>query len=258
MAAWVKTSRKAGKQYDAGRFLMEQLGAERLLNPTLMATLWTIRQQLLADLGAATAAETMLVDMADCAELRAGAPGQPLDRRRRPDARGPGVRRGPAQRQVPGEVRQGCPRASASSPVVDRLRLQLLPLFDRANRGVVRNLQALKEMRPPPAPTPMPVAIRRADQVNVAGQADERLSAPGMMITALMPVYCANPACVRALPRGVRASSASGAPFRGAPVEPLACKSWPARHPLDRATWTAWSERWVRRVPPRPCYPQAA
>lgn len=48
-----------------------------------------------------------------------------------------------------------------------RLGEQLLPLLDRSNRLVVRNLKALAELRRGPAPT---VAIGRAEQVNVASQ----------------------------------------------------------------------------------------
>jgi hypothetical protein len=43
---------------------MAQLGAERLMDPVLLATLWQLRQRLLHDLGASAAAEEMLVDMA--------------------------------------------------------------------------------------------------------------------------------------------------------------------------------------------------
>jgi hypothetical protein len=63
-AAWVATCERARQDYDAGRFLIERLGAERFLDPPLMATLWGLRQQLLEELGATTRAECMLIDMA--------------------------------------------------------------------------------------------------------------------------------------------------------------------------------------------------
>jgi hypothetical protein len=170
MAAWFKTCRTAGKQYEAGRFLMQQLGAERLLDPTLMATLWGIRQQLLVDLGAATAAEEMLVDMAVlnyALALRVnrwiGDAALTLEAQCFGDDP-PGVR-------FKEKWGTRMPESFSVEAVVDRLRLQLLPLFDRANRGVVRNLQALQAMRQPPlAPAPPPVAIARAEQVNVGHQ----------------------------------------------------------------------------------------
>ena len=48
-----------------------------------------------------------------------------------------------------------------------RLGEQLLPLQERANRSVVRNLKALAELRRGPAPS---VAIAKAGQVNVGSQ----------------------------------------------------------------------------------------
>jgi hypothetical protein len=48
-----------------------------------------------------------------------------------------------------------------------RLREQLLPLFERTNRQLLQNLQALRQGRHGPLPT---VAIGRAGQVNVAQQ----------------------------------------------------------------------------------------
>jgi hypothetical protein len=55
---------------------------------------------------------------------------------------------------------------------VERLRLQLMPLFDRANRGLIRNLQALRDLRQPTAPPhgASPVSIGQAGQVDVGGQ----------------------------------------------------------------------------------------
>jgi hypothetical protein len=46
-----------------------------------------------------------------------------------------------------------------------RLGEQLLPLLDRANKMMVRNLKAIKELRQGPTPA---LAIGRAEQVNVA------------------------------------------------------------------------------------------
>ena len=48
---------------------------------------------------------------------------------------------------------------------VKRLGEQLLPLLDRANRMMLRNLKVLHERRRPPAPT---VTVGQAGQVNVA------------------------------------------------------------------------------------------
>jgi len=44
--------------------LLDRLGAERYLDPTLMATILSLRQRFIAEWGITTAAETMLVDQA--------------------------------------------------------------------------------------------------------------------------------------------------------------------------------------------------
>jgi hypothetical protein len=49
----------------------------------------------------------------------------------------------------------------------DKLALVLLPLFERANRGLIRNLRALRDLRAPALPA---VAIGRVGQMNVGGQ----------------------------------------------------------------------------------------
>ena len=57
----VKVSREA---YESGGFLLERLGAQRYLDPKLMATLLSLRQRLLDEWAITSAAETMLVDLA--------------------------------------------------------------------------------------------------------------------------------------------------------------------------------------------------
>jgi hypothetical protein len=47
--AWQETCLEASKDYQSGRFLIEQLGAGRHLDPELMATLWGLRQMLVAE-----------------------------------------------------------------------------------------------------------------------------------------------------------------------------------------------------------------
>src|SRR6266508_3273797 len=50
--AWQAACEDAAKRYQSGRFLLERLGAERFLDPQLMATLWQLRQGLLEECGA--------------------------------------------------------------------------------------------------------------------------------------------------------------------------------------------------------------
>ncbi len=62
--AWAALCQQAGDDYEAGRFLIERLGAERFMDPTLMATIWTLRQRTIAELGLSTRPELMLLDLA--------------------------------------------------------------------------------------------------------------------------------------------------------------------------------------------------
>src|SRR5665648_80646 len=61
---WEGMFRKAKVEYASGRFIVERLGAERLLEPELMATLVQLRQDLLAGIDKPTAADTMSADSA--------------------------------------------------------------------------------------------------------------------------------------------------------------------------------------------------
>ena len=60
---WQEVCATSRKEYDTGKFLIDQLGAERYLDPKLMATLWYLRKTLVADTQATTAAECMLIDL---------------------------------------------------------------------------------------------------------------------------------------------------------------------------------------------------
>jgi hypothetical protein len=56
---------KAGDTLGNGRFLVQQLGAERYLDPAMVAALITLRQKLIADLKRPTkAADIMIIDSA--------------------------------------------------------------------------------------------------------------------------------------------------------------------------------------------------
>jgi len=61
---WLKVCADSREQYESGQFLLERLGAERYLDPKLMATLLSLRQRVIAEWGITTAAEAMLVDLA--------------------------------------------------------------------------------------------------------------------------------------------------------------------------------------------------
>ena len=61
---WQAAVRQADEDYDSGQFLLDRLGAERYLDPPLMAVLLALRRRLVEEHGAETAAELMMVDTA--------------------------------------------------------------------------------------------------------------------------------------------------------------------------------------------------
>jgi hypothetical protein len=159
--SWDRTCEEAARDYCSGKFLIERLGAERFLDPTLMATLWRLRQQLIAELPNPTTADYMLVDMAVLAYHNAlrvqnwiGDMALYVEREffGQPS---PAVKMG----------KRGSEERLSVEERLNRLGEQLLPLLDRANRMMLRNLKTIRELRQTPVPS---VAIGRAEQVNVA------------------------------------------------------------------------------------------
>jgi hypothetical protein len=61
---WLRILEESREAYESGGFLLERLGAERYLDPKLMATILMLRQRVLDEWAITTAAETMLVDLA--------------------------------------------------------------------------------------------------------------------------------------------------------------------------------------------------
>jgi hypothetical protein len=163
---WGEVVAKASDEYNGGAFLIDRLGAERHLDPTLMAVLLVLRRRLIDEHGATTAAELMLIDLAvlsyyhtlringwigNFAALveheffqRQGLSANFQDRYGRGSHEIKGLR---------------------VEDHVERIAEQLLPLLDRCNRMMLRNLKALKAMREGPAPS---LSIGSAGQVNVA------------------------------------------------------------------------------------------
>jgi hypothetical protein len=147
--------------------LIERLGGERYIDPDLMAALMVLRRQLIEDHDARTAAELMMIDVALLAHYHtlkiSGWIGNlavvaeteffgeasltaKLDRRYGPKTEVRGLR---------------------VEELVQRLTEELMPLLERSNRMMLRNLKALKEHRRAPAPN---VSISQAQQVNVGAQ----------------------------------------------------------------------------------------
>ena len=142
-------------------------GPQRYLDPPLMAVLLALRRRLVEEHGAETAAELMMVDMAVLSLL--------------PPMRVTGwigdfsqwlesefFRKGSLTVR-PHEMADGKigvkVRGLRVEEIVERLAEKLMPLLDRSNRMMLRNLKALREYRRPPTPS---VSIGQAGQVNVA------------------------------------------------------------------------------------------
>ena len=162
---WQETVRKADESLDNGSFLIERLGADRHLDPTLMAVLLAMRRRLIDEHGATTAAELMLVDSAVLSYyhlLRVngwiGNLGQWLEAEffqlAAPSAGLVGLFGSDNRKPFQGEE------------VTQRIAERLMPLLDRANRMLIRNLKALRERRHGLTPS---VSIGAAGQVNVGG-----------------------------------------------------------------------------------------
>jgi hypothetical protein len=62
---WRTLCQEARQHYQSGHFLLiERLGAERFLDPQLMATLWQLRQDLMEEYGPDSPTATIAIDMA--------------------------------------------------------------------------------------------------------------------------------------------------------------------------------------------------
>src|ERR1700730_7592400 len=161
---WLKVCADSREQYESGRFLLDRLGAERYLDPKLMATLLALRQRLIAEWGMTTAAEAMLVDLAvlnyyHAFRVQGWIGNLALHLEQQFFGQDAFATTG-QERGRPGGRRAG-------EDLVRRLGEQLQPLSDRANRMFIRNLEAIKELRRGLVPA---IAIGRAEHVTVTSR----------------------------------------------------------------------------------------
>jgi hypothetical protein len=162
---WQATCEDATKRYQSGRFVIERLGADRFLDPQLMATLWQLRQGLLEEYGAESPAMTMVIDLAVMAYANVlriqgwvGDLALVIEHELF------------AEDSLKVKLRQQYgPQFDgfAVEEALRRLRAQLIPLLQQVNRQLLGNLQVLQRRPRGMMPT---VAIGRAGQVNVAQQ----------------------------------------------------------------------------------------
>ncbi len=162
---WERTLAVAGSDLYRGRFLIEMLGAERYLEPERMAVLITLRKAWIEEYRVSTAPELMLVDSAIIAfhnQLRAqriiGNLHSTIEHeffaRDTPTAK---VREKYGEYQVRGYTVEN---------TAERLVEELQPLMDRANRMLLRNIKALRDLKS----ANITVNVNAPSQVNFAQQ----------------------------------------------------------------------------------------
>jgi hypothetical protein len=164
---WQEKVDQADDDYESGAFLIERLGAERYLDPTLMAVLLMLRRRLVDEHQATTAAELMMVDVVVLSYYHTlringwiGDMSQWLESEFfHKEGLAVNVQ---GKRKSTWDVKI---RGLKVEEIVERLAEKLMPLLDRSNRMMLRNLKALEARRQTPTPS---VSIGQAGQVNVA------------------------------------------------------------------------------------------
>ena len=156
---WQRIFQQAKINYQSGRFLIEQLGAHRYLEPELMATLTQLRRDLLVGIENPTALDTMMADSAIvayhnmlrvqgwignlCLVVECELFGQaPLD-----EIHGPTTGKKLTQE-------------------ISRLEEVMMPLRERCHRMMARSFALLEAHRSKGAPSAS-VVVGQAGQVNV-------------------------------------------------------------------------------------------
>ncbi len=154
---WDEVLCKARTNNDSGRFIIERLGAERFIEPELMATLSLLRTDLLADIERPTAADRMMADTAVLAyynllRVQGWVGNLALA----------------VERQLFGQESltsiHGQYAAERLENDIRRLEDRMMPLIDRAHRMMVRSL---RELRATPTKPSSQVSVGRVEQVNV-------------------------------------------------------------------------------------------
>lgn len=169
-AGWEATVKEASEELNNGSFLIERLGAERYLDPKLMAVLLVLRRRLIDENGgpAVGPAELMMIDtivLSYFHMLRVNGWIGSFSQWLESEFFGTTTLTAKLKRHYGTDQVRGL----TVEDIVQRLTEQLMPLLDRSNRIMLRNLSALRDRRHPPPPPPS-VNIGTAGQVNVAQQ----------------------------------------------------------------------------------------
>ncbi len=170
---WERVQAEAAEDWASGRALIEMLGSERYLTPERTALLLHLWRHFLAAYDVDGPAEFLTVAMALVAfnqltrvnELIGN-----LENRLEDEFFATEGLHQQHERRYGRGARAG---ALAVEETVRRLGQDLLPLLDRCNRMVIRNLQLLRELKA----TPLAVTVENYGQVNV-GQVQTNLAQP--------------------------------------------------------------------------------
>jgi hypothetical protein len=164
-ADWLAMIDKADEALATGRFLIDRLGAERNLDPELMAALVVLRRRLVTEYHVTGAADLLLIDsvlLAFYHQLRINGWIGNLAWHIESEFFGSEGPRAKLRKQHGYQV-----DGLRVEDLLARLGEQLLPLLDRCNRLMHRNLRALRDPRQRPAAS---VSIGSVKQVNVGAQ----------------------------------------------------------------------------------------
>jgi hypothetical protein len=190
---WAARYVQAQQDYAAGTFLLQQLGGEMYVAPDETAVLLGLRQALRER--SCAAAEAMIADLATISYRNAlrvqgwiGNAAYLIEHELF----------GQESPTATFKHHYGAASGLKVEDTVAQLVRELVPLFDRCNRAVLRNLQALKALRDPATPT---VAITTAGQVNV-GAAQTNTVQPAAAPAPAPPVPARKAAAQRLRPGG--------------------------------------------------------
>ena len=164
-AEWLEMIDQADEALATGRFLIDRLGAERSLDPELMAALIVLRRRLITEYRVTGAADLLLIDsllLAYYHQLRVNGWIGNLAWHIESEFFGNEGPRAKLRKQYGYQV-EGLQVES----LLARLGEQLLPLLDRCNRLLLRNLRALRDPRQRPTAS---LSIGSVAQVNVGAQ----------------------------------------------------------------------------------------
>ncbi len=148
-----------------GRLLIDTLGAERHLEPETMAAIITLRRAWIAEYGISTAVELMLVDSALIAffnQLRT----QRLIGNLFLSTEYEFFGRDSPSAKLEREYGSNAIKGYRAEYLADKLIHDLQPLLDRANRMMLRNIRALRELKG----ANITVNVNAPSQVNLAQQ----------------------------------------------------------------------------------------